>query len=487
MYDDMAVDLCVLRYQGDLLGWKLVQFGDDLKDWFYQCRLHISEHYKASLVFKKRGAAKVTYYQETVMGMGFHHTSNISQRFSITLLIMWYEEFDALDAAFLEEECSRNDTLVAMLKHRRSIPQHVTEQRQDRLHAGHFFTDDFAGLILEPPHHSRLATAITAWHNVTTRLRVLTAAPKKRFVGVTVPWTGIITISCLALLVLPQDKVLKCVAWLVECIAGTITVQEYEKMAGLITFARFALGLPKRSTKMIHGPLRKGAEKEQGRSQRVKASKDRVRDWNTWIGRMLSSHGAPATWSLSDAPKVLQPSERFFVWHQDAAVKGTRYPALGAYSHGMYWVLPLEQGDIEELTIGPLELLAILGSIIIFGALMPEASTEHPYSVLLQSNSLTSSWKLHNEKGKSDVMDFIHDIMIHRPEYKKLSPVLSLGQVFGEGNPLSDNLSRGDMDVFFETCRLLGVKPKELQVPAIFKLLVKRVREFAKAGPARAP
>ena len=85
------------------------------------------------------------------------------------------------------------------------------------------------------------------------------------------------------------------------------------------------------------------------------------------------------------------------------------------------------------------------------------------------------------------MMGFIHDLMVTRPEYLRLKSVLSIGQVYGEGNPLADNLSRGDMNLFFYTCRLLNVRPRELKVPAIFKLLVQKVCEHAAQGPAAVP
>lgn len=217
-----------LRYIGDILGWSLVQIADDLKDWFYQFRLHASEFecWKSTFVFKRAGG-QLKYYQETVMGMGCYHTSNIAQRFSNTLVIAWYAEFARLDEAFMQQEVARNSKLRAWLEHRVCLPANATEQKQDGLHSAHAFTDDFHASILEPPHHSRLATGITAWHNVTLKYRVLTAAPRKRAVGLgaSITWTGVIVLSCLALIALPQDKVIRALHWLVEAAAQTPSLQ----------------------------------------------------------------------------------------------------------------------------------------------------------------------------------------------------------------------------------------------------------------------
>ena len=92
-FADAAKDVCIFRFAGDRLGWSLVQVMDDLNDWFYQLATHSSEHWKSALVFAEKGADTLDYYQETVMGMGYVHTSNVAQRLSITVLLRWYMIF----------------------------------------------------------------------------------------------------------------------------------------------------------------------------------------------------------------------------------------------------------------------------------------------------------------------------------------------------------------------------------------------------------
>ena len=78
MHHDVADNICVLRYMGDILGWTLVQFSDDMKDWFYQVRQHTSQYWRSTFLFKRKGAPTVSHFQELVMGMGYMHTSNIA-------------------------------------------------------------------------------------------------------------------------------------------------------------------------------------------------------------------------------------------------------------------------------------------------------------------------------------------------------------------------------------------------------------------------
>ena len=55
-------------------------------------------------MFAERLSDSLDFYQETVMGMGYVHTSSVAQRLSITVLLRWYQIFKELDAPFLAAE-----------------------------------------------------------------------------------------------------------------------------------------------------------------------------------------------------------------------------------------------------------------------------------------------------------------------------------------------------------------------------------------------
>lgn len=80
-YTDITRDTCTLRHIGDLLGWCLLQFACNLKDWFHQLKQHASEYWKSSCNFHDPIRDKLTYLVETVMGMGYVHTSDLARRF----------------------------------------------------------------------------------------------------------------------------------------------------------------------------------------------------------------------------------------------------------------------------------------------------------------------------------------------------------------------------------------------------------------------
>ena len=86
-----------------------MQVIDDLKDWSYMSQLATNafEHRKSALMFAERLADSLDFYQETVMGMGYAHTSNVTQRLSTTVLLRWYQIFKELDAPSLKLAAER--------------------------------------------------------------------------------------------------------------------------------------------------------------------------------------------------------------------------------------------------------------------------------------------------------------------------------------------------------------------------------------------
>ena len=478
---DAAKDVCIHRYIGDKLGWTLVQIMDDLKDWFYQLATHASEHWKSALVFAERCAKALDFYQETVMGMGYVHTSNVSQRLSITVLIRWYQIFQELDAPFIAKERTTNKLLDQYLTTRAAMPQNK-DQPQDRLHSGHIFTDDFTAYILQPPHHSRVTTGLVAWKKTLDEFGIRPAAVRKRMVGASLPWIGILSMACLGIFSLQQKHVTRALAWIISAAAGLLNVEEYHKLAGLINFACSALSLPASAMSIFWEPMRKGFEKDKGSPSTtlIKSTTRRRTHWQIWSSRLVQAHGATVDQLFrdqKDGANVPAPirSLRYFVWFTDAAIKGTHFPALGGYAHGLKWVFPLTDRMLKLLPIPVLEFLALLAQVIIVGSLLPDPAHPATYEILVGTDSVTSAWKLQTQHGSSQVMSIVLDIFLARPEFQRLRRVIRLVHVYGEGNPLADNISRGDMKLFDHTCSLLGVKPKGLEVPVIFHQLIEHV------------
>ena len=468
-YKDTARDICVLRHIGDKLGWILKEWCDDLKDWFYQLKQHGSEYHKSCFIFHDPVSDKLKWYVETVMGMGYVHTSNISQRFTNSIIHIFIYEFNKADKQFMDKERLTNKVLDHYLKQRTDL---VTDNQfsEARLASVHGYTDDIKGMILEPPGHSRLAVMLTVWCELCHRLGIRTAAPCKRIIGSTNRYLGVISIAVLAIQVLPQDKVMRALAGLCVAASGHQAFSEYQNLIGLLGFTQYALGLEKRTMNICYEPMAEGCAN--GPRSKVVANTRRKQAWTQWAERLIKSNGAPCNNAIDETPNTLPSTVHVFVWYGDAAIKGTSRPAMGAYSHSLYWVFYLSSRHTKHLHISALEFLTIIGQLIIFGNKMPMPSGTCKYQILIQSDSLNATMDLTEEAKKSPIMQYIHDKMLQRPEYQRLKYVLQAGHIWGEGNSITDDLSRGDLQLAIDTCTMLGVKPKELPVPSTFTQLV---------------
>ena len=247
--------------------------------------------------------------------------------------------------------------------------------------------------------------------------------------------------------------------------------------SSMVTSFPDALGLERNTMSICYEPMAEGCAN--GPRSKVVANTRRKQAWTQWAERLIKSNGAPCNNAIDEIPNTLPSAVHVFVWYGDAAIKGTSRPAMGAYSHSLYWVFYLSGRHTKHLHISALEFLTIIGQLIIFGNKMPMPSGTCKYQILVQSDSLNATMDLTEKAKKSPIMQYIHEKMLQRPEYQKLKDVLQAGHIWGEGNSITDDLSRGDLQLAMDTCTMLGVKPKELPVPSTFTQLVNNCVEKA--------
>jgi hypothetical protein len=204
----------------------------------------------------------------------------------------------------------------------------------------------------------------------------------------------------------------------------------------------------------------------------VIASNKARKQWADWIKLVASTPGASCLISVKAPPRV---KPIVVTWYSDAAVEGTEYPALAGYCHGQAWVYPLRKKLKKWLTIAKLELLCLLGNLMIFGNLMPSEVT-----ILTQCDSLESVNNVINTKSKSKEMTAIFKTLTTRDEWRRLSPNMAIGHVWGEGNPLADMLSRGETDNLAEMCKFLHTKVTYRKVPPEYDRLVMKICGIAR-------
>ena len=104
-----------------------------------------------------------------------------------------------------------------------------------------------------PPHRSRVATGLIVWRKTLSELGIRPLTVRKRMIGASLPWIGILDIACLGIFSLQQKHV--------TTGAGldnhSNCVEKYHKLAGVINFACGALSLPASAMSIFWEPMRK--------------------------------------------------------------------------------------------------------------------------------------------------------------------------------------------------------------------------------------
>lgn len=468
---DMLSDMAALRYIADQLGWTLYSFSDDLEDFFRQFAIHPSELWMMPFIWFNETTLAAEFKNESRMGFGLVHASNVAQRFANAVVHIFLREFEKVDRPYLEKECAQHPLLREWILRRRCLPP--GDFGQARLIAAAFYTDDLLCFVLG---ESRFARAISVWFDVTRRLGLACSAPEKRVGGVIVPWCGLIYTTLLGGAAITADKAAAAQLTLATAATGKLPVAEYRSIVGLIEWARFGLMMPPGCTSALYGPMRRGGELGEGPATWVRPTDQRLALWKKWANLMMTATFAPAAQTANVTPTI---ARRLVVWHADAAIRGTKYPALCGFWAGLYWVFPLPKRLLNRLHITALELLAQLGNFLVFGPMLRMLSpdTLQRMTVLLQCDSLVSTQVLTANTGRhrlsltesgarSPVLKHIHEAMLENEEVKRLQQSVVVGHIYGEGNVMADAGSRGNIDLLHQLCGLCGLRPKRVPIPA---------------------
>ena len=104
-------------------------------------------------------------------------------------------------------------------------------------------------------------------------------------------------------------------------------------------------------------------------------------------------------------------------------------------------------------------------NVIIFEAITASHHSTLDIAVLQRTDALTSALTLPTASQRSPVLMHAYQQLIELPEWRRLAPRLQIKQLFGDGNIVSDRISRADWSAFHRFCQQLGVKPVKLPLP----------------------
>ena len=511
--EDVMRDMAVLGRAA--LRWDTALYcsNDDIKDYFNHLAVATSELSKVGILLDRADGAGPRFVSERVLGFGLHGSSNLAQRFSDALVILYYENMDleyfARDAPYSVAERS-------WLEHRLALQQREGEPCVDirqwtapsselkpPIPAPAVLRDIPAGYVCPQlrPYRCYIFTddaqmfavgtrvkimSLRAWRRLTNQMRLRMAIAAKRSLGTWCKWIGVLLIPILGLVVVTRDKILRANMAIGEALADRLPFHVYRALCGLLEHLR---SVNLRGRNIMHGlyrPHGPGGASREGPAGVVKCDTLMRSQLVRWQRILTDSCGVSVKRALLRENLEVLPTVSFELF-SDACYADVSVPGVGGYLHGLYWYFPVPADDIPYLSIPILEFLGAAFNVIMFYPQLHQLGSDvAPAWVNLYTDALTTARVLSAESAKSTVIVEAYQHLICSPAWRSLYGRLRVAHVFGDANVLADLISRARWGEFRQLCAMLGVRPQLLElssgVQELYRVVVQCLRERAHLG-----
>jgi integrase len=506
--ENVMRDMAVLGRAASRWQTALYCSNDDIKDYFNHLAVATSELSKVGILLDRADGSGPRFVSERVLGFGLHGSSNLAQRFSDSLVILYYEDMDAeyfasgavysaAELAWLEhrlalqrregEPCvdirqwtappsERLPAIPAPARLRDIPPGYVCPQL--RPYRCFFFTDDAQMFAVGP---KLKIMSLRNWRRLTNRMRLRMAIAEKRSLGTWCKWIGVLLIPILGLVVVTRDKILRASAAIGEALADRLEFHAYRALCGLLEHLR---SVNLRGRNIMHGLYRPhgpdGASRE-GPSGIVRCDALMRGQLKRWQYILTDSCGVSVKRALLRENLETLPSVSLELF-SDACYADVATPGVGGYLHGLYWYFPVPAPDVPYLSIPILEFLGAAFNVLMFYPHLHQlGSASAPAWVDLYTDALTTARVLAAESARSPVIVEAYQHLIASPEWRSLYGRLRVAHLYGDANILADLISRARWAEFRQLCAMLGVRPQLLEISTgvleLYRVVVRYLRE----------
>ena len=497
-------DMAIFGRAAHRTGQAVYTAGDDAKDYFSQMPMAAAELSKVGVMFladdpDSDGQPRLRFVSERVLGFGTHGASNIAQRLSDAIMVMYYEDMDTAEAeaglAGSEEERRWLEDRLAVMRRRGSPCHPIRRFTNDpsqiapdipaptsiadipagyvcpelRLYSGYMYTDDnellFVGVL-------RTLRGLRVWRLLVTRINLLMAIEAKRSLGTWCKWLGVVLVAGLGLVLVPKAKILRANEALSLTLQGRSDFQTYRSLCGLL---EHLLAVVLRGRNVMHGLYRPhgpdGAARE-GPSAIVECDDLMQKQLRRWQHLLTHACGVSVKRALLRSELERLPSVHFDLT-SDACYAEVKTAGIGGYMHGLYWYFAIPEADRPLLSIPILEFLGVCFNILAFHSrLVGLGAGAH---LLYRTDALTTARTLPEESMRSTLLVEAYQWLTAQVEWLDLAPRMSIQHCYGDCNPLSDYVSRAKWREFFQLNAQLGVKPIELELPDRCRVLYEHI------------
>ena len=506
-------DMAVFGRAAHRTGQAVYTAGDDAKDYFSQLPMAACELSKVGVLFLEGSTSQLRYISERVLGFGTHGASNIAQRLSDAIMVMYYEEMDEAEAAaglagsaaeqlWLEERLAlmrkRGAACHAIRRHTgdpHTVPPDIPAPTkladipvgyvcpELRLYSGYMYTDDNELLFVGVP---RTLRGLRVWKRLVQRINLLMAIDEKRSLGTWCKWLGVAIISGLGLVAVPKAKILRASEAITLTLEGRADFQTYRSLCGLL---EHLLAVVLRGRNVMHGlyrPHGRGGESSDGPSALVVCDELMGKQLQRWRKLLLHACGVSVKKALLRSELEALPT-LYFDLTSDACYALVDTAGIGGFMHGLYWYFGVPDEDRPLLSIPILEFLGVCFNVLTFHHHLSGLGAGA--CALLRTDALTTARTLPEQSMRSPLLVAAYQWLIEQDEWLELAPRISVQHCFGDCNPLGDMVSRAKWEDFSRLCKQLGIQPRQVELATKCHTLYARVMETLRdnSGPTPQP
>ena len=353
--EDVMRDMAVLGRAAARWDTALYCSNDDIKDYFNHLAVTTSELSKVGVLLDRADGTGPRFVSERVLGFGLHGSSNLAQRFSDSLVILYYQD---MDAEYFAPGASYSSTERSWLEHRLALQRREGEpcldiyrwtaplaERKPPIPAPAALSDIPAGYVCPQlrPYRCYFFTddaqmfavgvrvklmSLRNWRRLTNRMRLRMAIPEKRSLGTWCKWIGVLLIPILGLVVVTRDKILRASAAIGEALSGRMEFHVYRALCGLLEHLR-AVNL--RGRNIMHGlyrPHGPGGASQEGPSGIVRCDQLMRSQLERWLRILTDSCGVSVKRALLRENLEVLPSVSFELF-SDACYADVAVPGVG--------------------------------------------------------------------------------------------------------------------------------------------------------------
>ena len=488
LFTDVMLAVCIMSHAALLLGEPLTCFEDDEADCFFQFITSLVSRRDAFIALIDPAAMlngdwppAMVDFNECCLSMGMPPSSGWAQAFNTEL----GEEFERLcarkDESIIEALAGSNQKFGEFVEIRKKLSEH-TGRNELALVKSFWYTDDPANLVVGV---KRGVEALVTWteHLGPRGANVVMGKPIKRRVSVDLGWIGGKCLLTGLLGYIGDAKQAKTLDGIEAALGGKLTLELYEKLAGLLNHLVCLLCMPYTIMYGIYEVHDRARELRLSGSDPAPITpnaESSLKEWHAAVASRAGTSALAAAFDTATPPAGVAVRRMFSDSARPSTLEGdVTEPAIVGNMYERVWLIRLGEAELE-LPVIVTEFFGGIFNLIIFYPFLRGSSLTDQAPIALIIDSLVVPMIMASRAGHgSPMMQWMHKTLQSLPEFIALQDHLLVSHTHGPRNFVVDAGTRGRVDEMITVMRQLNLEPDWMHVPErCYRLLREGVEQW---------